>query len=74
MQTENTTQFPEGLDLAEFDNLEPVRIEEPIGFEEPRGFTGDNAQGNLRKFQSLDELGEAARATGQRFKACFATK
>jgi len=29
MQTENVAQFPEGLDLVEFDNLEPFGTEDP---------------------------------------------
>lgn len=80
MRTENASQFPDELDLVEFDNLEPIRIEEPRGSEAPGGFevsggfVGGNARGDLREFQSLDELGEAARIAGQRFKACFATK
>ncbi|WP_089728340.1 hypothetical protein [Candidatus Thiosymbion oneisti] len=73
MHIENTTQVLDEAGVVEFDNLEPVRIEEPRGFEEFGEFAGDNAQGDLREFQSLDELGEAARAAGQRFKACFAT-
>jgi len=68
MQTENVAQFPEGLDLVEFDNLEP------FGTEDPKAFSSDNARGGLREFQSLDELGEAARVAGERFKACFAAR
>lgn len=67
MQTESTAR-PDESDRIGFDNLDPVRVDEA------RGFSGDNARGNLREFQSLDELGEAARLAGERFRACFAVK
>jgi|GEM_PF-3641819 len=66
MQTESVTQALDEVSLGEFDNLKPTWIES--------AFSGDNARGEFREFQSLDELGEVARIAGERFKACFAAK
>ncbi|MCB2264182.1 MAG: hypothetical protein LGR52_14780 [Candidatus Thiosymbion ectosymbiont of Robbea hypermnestra] len=77
MQTESVIRALEDVSFGEFDNLEPVRAlvgAESVGIEDLGAFSGDNARGELREFQSLDKLGEAARTAGEKLKACLAIK